>query len=115
MVVGLSEQTGEQRAVAGDSARQRVQLQFADRGERAAEVETWLADHFPHLEPRADAQPGLIVSIWVPAAAYDGNEPWGARLVAATGPLDVALEILSECFSELMVHPSRVLSIHVTD
>jgi hypothetical protein len=45
----------------------------------------------------------------------EGYEGWHARLVAAMSPVDVALELLAECFTDLALEPAGVVSLHVTD
>lgn len=97
----------------GDSLR--VQLQFDRNGTHAEQVAAWFVAHYDHVACICGAQPGLTISLQVPDAAYDSFESWHARLIAATAPLDIALELVSECFDALGIEPADVVSMHVTD
>lgn len=92
----------------------RVQLQFDANGDRAAEVATWIHNRYEHLRCRCDAQPGLTVALDSPTPEGE-FESWHAALVASLAPVDLALEVIAECFAELGLPLARMLSVHVTD
>lgn len=96
-------------------AHLRVQLQLSDHGDRAADVAVWLNENYPHLSTEAWSQPGLCVTMAVPRHSLDSLEGWIAAFHEATGPLDIAFEILSHCFAELGLPPGQVLSLHLTE
>lgn len=98
----------------GERTHLRVQLQFDRHGDRAQEVAAWITGHYQHLDCESHAQPGLTVSMLIPEVGMEGFEGWHARLMATLSPVDVALELLAQCFSDLGLEPASVVSLHVT-
>lgn len=91
-----------------------VQLQFDGHPDQAATVAAWFLDQYPHLACECDSQPGLTVTLQLPNGPYDGKYGWPARLMQATGPLDLAFDMLIECFDRLELGPVGVVSVHLT-
>lgn len=94
--------------------RLKIQIQFNGNGEQAVRVSDWLTVRFPHLDGSTRALPGLSVALTLPRTDSAAQE-WAGTLIDATAPLDVALEILGQCFAELALPTAEVLSLHVTE
>lgn len=92
----------------------RVQLQFDGLGGHAQQVAAWLDDRYPHVNSTVGAQPGLTICLSVPADRGETYDTWRGRLIAAVFPLDVASEIVCECFDGLELPAAELVSVHLT-
>lgn len=98
----------------GGTETLQVQLLFSDYGDHAARVDGWLTAHYPHLVHNTSAQPGLCVAVHVPGVPDAEWEGWHGALVASLSPLDVACELLAQCFADLGLEPLQPVSLHVS-
>lgn len=94
--------------------RLKIQVQLDGQGDRADDVTSWFDSRYPHLECACGARPGLTISVTLPSSE-DEHHTWMAQLFAATGPLDLAIEVVGECFLDLGLPLGRVVSLHLTD
>lgn len=92
----------------------RVQLQFDQLGEHAQRVAAWLHQQYAHVNATVSAQPGLTISLSVPTHRDETYDTWQGRLIAALFPLDVASEVICECFDKLTLPPAELVSVHLT-
>lgn len=92
----------------------RVALMFENNGEHCAAVVAWLEEHYPHLAASCWSQPGLAVSLQLPTERFDTQPQWAARFLAASSPIDLAYEILLQCFEQLGLTPCEIVAMHVT-